>query len=157
MTDKGGATMMPTRPNASAMTMSRTTVRMGLSHLRLKEPWLDPYSQGDQDDERIESRKQAELHTGQQPHQEGWNDRQDRPHHGYQACQRASQRQEHWVRRSEQPVTQDPIAAWPAGSGSPGCVGKRRGQTPLSAKCHAPVCAGQMEATRARIVRNDPD
>lgn len=39
-TDIGGATMMPTRPKASARAMSRTTVRIGLSHLRLKSRGL---------------------------------------------------------------------------------------------------------------------
>ena len=98
--------MMPTRPKASARAMSRTTVRMGLSHLRLKSRGLTHTLQGNQDDERIENRKQAELHTGQQPHQERWNDRQGRPNHGDQACQSASQRQERRVWGPEQPVTQ---------------------------------------------------
>ncbi len=104
-TDKGGATMMPTRPKASARAMSRTTRQNGIIPSAVEKPWLDPYSQGNQDDERIESRKQAKLNTGQQPHQKHWNDRQDCPNHGYQACQSASQPQKCWVWGSEHPVT----------------------------------------------------
>ena len=70
----------------------------------VEKPWLHPYFQGKQDDECIENRKQAHLHTGQQPYQEWWNDRQGRSNHGYQVCQRASQRQERWIWGSEQPV-----------------------------------------------------
>ena len=74
--------MMPTRPKASARAMSSITVRIGIIPSAVEKPWLDPYAQGNQDDERIEHRQQAKLHTGQQPHQEQRNDRQGHPNHG---------------------------------------------------------------------------
>ena len=97
--------MMPSKAKSVCQGNQQDNGQNGIIPSAVEKPRLDPYPQGDQDDKRIESRKQAKLHTGQQPHQKHWNNRQGCPNHGYQACQSASQRQERRVWRPEQPVT----------------------------------------------------
>src|SRR4030042_6520121 len=65
----------------------------GIIPSTVEKSGLDPNSQGNHNDQRKESRKQAKLNTRQQPYHKHWNDRYDYPYHGYQTCQRTSKRQ----------------------------------------------------------------
>jgi hypothetical protein len=154
--DKGGATMMPRRPKASARAIRMTMVRMGLSHLRLKRRGLT-HTPRQSRRRGIESRKQASCTLVSSPTKSGESAPPGAPQprvSGMPERRSAPGAPGMGTRAASNP---GPIAARPGDFGGPRCVCKRRGLARLSAKYHAPVCAAQVEAARARVVQNGFD